>query len=49
MWHSAIFRNSDNLTYYRPALIRKGVMCISDLFDTSICPRQDLLPKIGIT
>ena len=31
------------------ALIRKGVMCISDLFDTNFCPRQDVLPKIGIT
>ena len=49
LWHSAIFRNSDNLTYYCPALIRKGVMCISDLFDTNFCPHQDLLPKIGIT
>jgi hypothetical protein len=49
LWHSAIFRNSDNLTYYCPALIRKGVMCISDLFDMSFCPRQELLPKIGIT
>ena len=49
LWHSAIFRNSDNLTYYCPALIRKGVMCISDLFDANSCPHQDLLPKIGIT
>ena len=24
-------------------------MCISDLFDANFCPRQDLLPKIGIT
>ena len=49
LWHSAIFRNLDNLTYYCPALIRIGVMCISDLFDTDFCPRQGLLPKIGIT
>ena len=49
LWHSAIFRNSDNLTYYCPAQIRKGVMCISDLFGANFCPRQDLLPKIGIT
>ena len=49
LWHLAIFRNSDNLTYYCPALIRKGVMCIADLFDANFFPRQDLLPKIGIT
>ena len=49
LWHSAIFRNSDHLTYYCPALIRKGVMCIAYLFDMNVSPRQDLLPKIGIT
>ena len=49
LWHSAIFRNSDSLTYYCPALIRKGVLCISDLFDSDFRPPQALLPKIGIT
>ena len=49
VWHSTIFRNSDNLTYYCFALIRKGVMCISDLFDANFCACQDPLLKIGIT
>ena len=49
LWHSAIFRNSENLTYYCQALIRKGVLCISDLFDQQFTPHRDLLPKVGIT
>ena len=49
LWHSAIFRNSDHLTYYCPTLVRKGVLCISDLFGTNFYPRQDLLPKTVIT
>ena len=49
LWHSATFKNADNLTYYCPALIRKGVVRKSDLFDEHQKPRQHLFLKVGIT
>ena len=47
LWHSAVFRNFDNLTDYCPALIWKGVLRICDLFEANNDPKPHLLAKVG--
>ena len=49
LWHSAIFRNADNLTYYCPRLIKRGILTVKDLFDTTSQPKAKLLSMMGPT
>ena len=49
LWHSAIFRNADNLTYYCPRLIKRGILTVKDLFDTTAQPKAKLLSMMRQT
>ena len=49
LWHSAIFRNADNLTYYCPRLIERGILTVKHLFDTTAQPKAKLLSMMGQT
>ena len=45
LWHSTIFRNVESPAYYCPALIRKGILRIGELFDRHLCPQTILLQR----
>ena len=49
LWHSAIFKKSNHLTYYCLRLIRKGVLQVKDLFNSAHGIQADLLCLIGPT
>ena len=46
LWHNAIFRNQQNLTYFSPALIRGGVLTVGQLMEDD-STRQLLPPQWG--
>ena len=48
LWHSAIFQNDKQLTYYCPALIRQGVTQVKHKFMKGL-PNADLIGKVGVT
>ena len=48
LWHSAIFRNGKQLSYYCPALICQGVTQVKHMF-VHESPVEDLLNKVGPT
>ena len=49
LWHSAIFGNADNLIYYCPRLIKRGILTISHLLDSQQQPKDQLLSQMGLT
>ena len=48
-WHSTIFLNCHNNTYYSPLRIRQGVHKVSDLFDNNLHIRSHLAKHIPPT
>ena len=59
LWHSAVFKNAEHLTYYCPALIKKNILTTQDLYDvrgripahlfSEIAPTWKLIYAIGLS
>ena len=49
LWHSAVFQKGNQLTYYCPSLMKRGVLTVGDLFDCTGAPTPRLLGSIGDT
>ena len=48
LWHSAIFQNEKQLTYYCPALIQQGITQVKHMFVNG-APQEEVPKKIGPT
>ena len=49
LWHSAVFKNAKQLTYYCPVLIKKSILTVQDLYGLDGRIPAHLLSKIAPT
>ena len=59
LWHSAVFKNSKHLTYYCPALIKKNIVSVPDLYvacgripthlSSKIAPTWRVVYEVGLS
>ena len=57
LWHSAVFKHAKHLTYYCPALIKKNILTVQDLYyvcgripahlSSKIAPTRKVIYEVG--